>query len=163
MKCVHLDNGKCQVASKLASLPVSVTAETCGVCSMEYQPQTTNRVTCGIAVLALRNAGLQVDADLISCAASSANGVGSQLELLIEAVRSIRFIGAIWPAPANCRCSALRTKLNALGPVQCRKRAWRLGFAVASSAGAVLSYPFVAVVAMFLVWLAAYNYEKSEA
>lgn len=68
LDCPRLTDGHCEVAGSLASLPVLVPeTSVCDACEKTENPRSANRVTCGLAIRALRGKG-DLPLHLVDCA-----------------------------------------------------------------------------------------------
>jgi hypothetical protein len=61
MECVHLIDGNCQVATKLAGVTIAADPRNCEACLGSANPKAENVATIGLARVALRKMGLPAD------------------------------------------------------------------------------------------------------
>lgn len=138
MICQHRDNEHCAIVAKLAGIDrvATVTDAACEFCTTRAKPpRARNKVTCDLAIAALRLAGRQADAeallhnspDIYAPAMDSAErlrsieagtGVGSQLWKLLSSLGIVH--------TATCSCLSLAEEMNRLGPNGCRRERSRL-------------------------------------
>jgi hypothetical protein len=131
--CPHIDlehGSVCQIATRLAGVPVIPRADTCDYCSLRaVPPRAINRATVSAAIQALPPAHEQI-ATIVSAHGSylrsfkladqsarlaavlAGSGVGSQLWSLLESL-AVRH-------SATCDCLAWAERMNAWGPPGCR-------------------------------------------
>ena len=127
--CPHWQNGQCRVAAALvpADCPTVAHLTACDVCTSADPPRAINRVTVSLAVSSAKHRPDIVTAILAShrtllLSAAGAErltaiidgvDVGSQLWRLLSSLK-------IHHTP-TCDCLTLAERMNALGPVGCRR------------------------------------------
>ncbi len=120
--CPHKQDGLCQISTNLAGIPVPLADDACAACVLQKNPRTINRVTCSKAIHVQSISGLVPNQELLDCVNPPKQGVGTELERLIERTRSIlAFVRLDWivPTSVNCGCNATRSRMNADGPAAC--------------------------------------------
>lgn len=121
-QCPHSRDGLCQISTNLAGLPVPLAEDACNACQSQQNPRTVNRVTCSKAIHARTLAGLVPTEELLQCVNPPKNGVGTELERLIDRTRRyLVMIRLDWiiPTSEKCGCNAAKSRLNADGPAAC--------------------------------------------
>jgi hypothetical protein len=121
-QCPHSRDGLCQISTNLAGLPVPLAEDACNACQLQPNPRAVNRVTCSKAIHARTLAGLIPTEELLQCVQPPKDGVGTELERLIDRTRHfLAMIRLDWiiPTSERCGCNAAKSRLNADGPVAC--------------------------------------------
>lgn len=122
ISCPHKQQGLCLVSTRLAGIPVPLAEDACRACFLQASPREVNRVTCSKAIYSRRQAGLPVLQELLDCVRPPEQGVGSELQRLIETTRQwLARLHWDWiiPAPISCGCGSVRSALNSDSPTQC--------------------------------------------
>lgn len=111
MRCIYAEHGICQLATRLAKMPVKLDPKACKVCQADVVPMGVNRVTAAIACHAQWKAGVPVDKELSQVASGVYNLAGYRVERYIHKwMKRLR----ITP-PANCGCDSWVKKMNRWG------------------------------------------------
>jgi hypothetical protein len=121
-QCPHSKDGLCQISTKLAGLPVPLADDACNACELQVNPRSVNRVTCSKAIHARTLAGLIPTDELLQCVNPPTEGVGTELERLIDRTRQVlAMIRLDWIIPSSeaCGCNTTKSRLNADGPTAC--------------------------------------------
>ena len=121
-ECPHNRDGLCQVSTRLAALPVPIADDACQACLQQRSPCTINRVTCSKAISTRRGAGLPIDQTLLDCVRPPVDGVGTELERLIQNSRKLLArlrLDWLLPQPVTCGCGPVRSAMNGDSPDQC--------------------------------------------
>ncbi len=121
-QCPHSRDGLCQISTNLAGLPVPLAEDACNACQLQQNPRAVNRVTCSKAIHARTLAGLIPTEELLQCVQPPKDGVGTELERLIDRTRLfLAMIRLDWiiPTSEKCGCNAAKSRLNADGPTAC--------------------------------------------
>ncbi len=86
-QCPHSRDGLCQISTNLAGLPVPLAEDACNACQLQQNPRAVNRVTCSKAIHARTLAGHIPTEELLQCVQPPKDGVGTELERLIDRTR----------------------------------------------------------------------------
>lgn len=117
MECNSLKNGQCMVASEIAGEIAIASASTCAACQKDENPMTANKPTCGLAIVALHNAGhfdRKEHHYIVECAIHPVKGgPGTELE---------RILSWAFKKSEGCDCDAHKSAMNVWGPDECEKR-----------------------------------------
>lgn len=117
MTCPNLHGEYCGVVSDLCGLQRRTAASTCDACRRTNTPQGKNLVTCGLAILAIRESGKRVEdfPEVYQLLLSKVpTGPGDELKKLIS-----------WlyvPDDSSCKCNDRIAKMNKWGPDGCEER-----------------------------------------
>lgn len=120
--CPHKQDGLCQISTNLAGVPVPLADDACAACQLQANPRSVNRVTCSKAIHARTLAGLVPTEELLDCVNPPKQGVGTELERLIDRARFILAVVRLdWiiPSSQQCGCNATKSRLNTDGPTAC--------------------------------------------
>jgi len=132
MTCPHRDGFHCAVSATLAGLDrvTTVTDAACNYCQTRATPhQSRNKVTCDLAIAALRLAGRHADAVALMRASPDLYEPAAPIGDRLRAVESGRGVGSqIWRLlgdlgvhhDPNCDCLSWAERLNDWGPAGCR-------------------------------------------
>ena len=127
-ECPHNQHGLCQVATRLAGIPVPIADDACHACLQQKSPCTINRVTCSKAIQIRLAAGMPAPQELLDCVRPPESGVGTELERMIDTTRQwLHMLRLDWiiPQPVACGCGPIRAAMNYDSPQQClQKRAF---------------------------------------
>jgi hypothetical protein len=85
--CPHKVDGYCQISSDLAQVPVPIAQDACEACIQQSPPRAKNSVTCSKAIQYRTLVGMLPTPELLECIKPPTQGVGTELELLIEKTR----------------------------------------------------------------------------
>lgn len=122
IECPHDVDGYCQISTDLAQVPVPIAQDACAACILQSNPRSKNSVTCSKAIQYRTLVGMLPTPELLECVKPPTQGVGTELESLIEKTRS--FLQRVWlgwliPPRVQCGCSATRRLMNQQGPRGC--------------------------------------------
>jgi hypothetical protein len=133
MECNSLKNGQCMVASEIAGEIAIASASTCAACQKDENPMTANKPTCGLAIVALHNAGhfdRKEHHYIVECAIHPVKGgPGTELE---------RILSWAFKKSEGCDCDAHKSAMNVWGPDECEKRMRHRAVAAAAFAALTL-------------------------
>lgn len=115
MKCPHNINNQCAIVQEMTQLTIATNEKTCEACTMLPKARMPNKVTCGLAILAINNNHKNLD-DYPNVKKlllkQIEEGPGTELKKLIS-----------WfpiPNKNNCaKCKALEVKMNQWGVEKC--------------------------------------------
>lgn len=117
--CSHRKDTECGIASLLAKQSTSnvvVTEKTCAACMASEQPQSVNRVTCGVAFASLQKEGGYKPNEhgyLSTClGVTIAYGVGSVFK---------RKLSWFVKPSETCDCESRASVMNVWGPDKCEE------------------------------------------
>ena len=133
MTCPHLQNGNCEISSKLAGVPVPIAPGVCEACT-PFHPEFTNRVTASRASWQLRKDGVPTPPEIMAIAKQApqlkqqilkrkvrprkAPTPSSSLPLVGDTLHSILSSWGI-TMTSGCSCKQHRVTMNTWGPQKC--------------------------------------------
>ena len=106
----------------LAGIKVFVTDDICKVCSEQDSPKGLNKVTCGVATKACKQAGIPISEEIKLCLTAKTEGIGTEVERIIYYLRG--FLGPFskWFTPKKgCDCGSIKNNFNALSIVEAER------------------------------------------
>ena len=116
--CPHNVDGYCQISSDLAQVPVPIAQDACAACIQQATPKAKNSVTCSKAIQYRTLVGMLPTPELLECIKPPTQGVGTELELLIEKTRrTLNWLCLGWliPDKFNCGCHSTKSRMNEMG------------------------------------------------
>ena len=116
IQCHHLESNYCQIATKLASLPVVTCEAACTACGKQAKARSVNTVTIGQAFAARKKAGLSGDDLKSQLIQIINNGPGTELERLVP-----KFFQS-----KKCNCKKFAAKMNLWGVEGCLAKRERI-------------------------------------
>jgi hypothetical protein len=167
--CPHNLDGYCQISSDLAQVPVPIAHDACAACIQQTMPRSKNSVTCSKAIQYRTLVGMLPTPELLECIKPPTQGVGTELELLIEKTRRTLnwlCLGWIIPDKFNCGCHSTKSRMNEMGARKCLRTNENLSAEILSRwmlhVPPIRFIPFVLTIIRFYVLRAAYNAETKE-
>ena len=131
--CQYNQDGYCKISSDLAKAPLPIANDACAACLQQTWPRTKNPVTCSKAIEYLSIVQMPIPQELLECVKPPTNGVGTELENLIEKTRRVFSwvcLGWLIPEPIYCGCGSTKTRMNELGVWGCLRERENLAFEI---------------------------------
>ena len=167
--CPHNVDGYCQISSDLAQVPVPIAHDACAACIQQSTPRAKNSVTCSKAIQYRTLVGMLPTPELLECIKPPTQGVGTELELLIEKTRrTLNWLCLGWliPDKFNCGCHSTKSRMNEMGVRKCLRNNETLSAEILTRwivhVPPIRFIPFVLTIIGLYVLRAAYNAESKE-
>lgn len=119
MMCPYAEHDLCQIATRLANVPVRLNTDACKVCAKQAVKFAPNRVTAALALHATQDKG-EPDLYLLHMATNSLHLPGNTLQRYVHKwLRRLRI--STNPNP-SCGCDSLVARMNHWGVEECLNR-----------------------------------------
>ena len=148
---------------------VPIAQDACAACIQQSTPRAKNSVTCSKAIQYRTLVGMLPTPELLECIKPPTQGVGTELELLIEKTRrTLNWLCLGWliPDKFNCGCHSTKLRMNEMGVRKCLRNNETLSAEILTRwivhVPPIRFIPFVLTIIGFYVLRAAYNAESKE-